>query len=335
MEFNPDLGEFVETTVAKQGAGSRLDAYLAATFKKQSRSYIRKLIDGQMVEVDGVPTKASKKLRGGETLSLFIPDPVELEARPEQIDLDILFEDRDLIVLNKAPGIVVHPSPGHETGSLVNGLLYHCKDLSGIGGILRPGIVHRLDRDTSGVMVAAKNDLAHQGLAKQFAERITEKTYCALTHGCPSPESGRIEAPIGRNPRHHVLMAVIHQGEAKEAITDYRLLDSFGPYSYLVCRLHTGRTHQIRVHLAYIGCPILCDDYYGRESSLTRAELAGHGVGQASGEGSQTVLSRQALHAKRLAFKHPRTGERLEFEAPLLEDFQNALGILRSRNDLK
>ncbi|MFH0911334.1 MAG: RluA family pseudouridine synthase [Planctomycetota bacterium] len=309
----------------------RLDIFLASRFKKLSRSWIRKLIDGGFVEVEGARAKPARKLAGGEHVSLFLPELVELEARPEPMDLDILHEDAWLIVVNKPSGTVVHPSPGHETGSLVNGLLFHCRDLSGIGGVLRPGIVHRLDRDTSGVLVAAKNDLAHRSLSAQFARRTTLKIYLALTHGTPVPPSGTVEGFIGRHPRHRQRMAIVRIG-GRRAVTHYAVREAFGAFSLVECRLETGRTHQIRVHLASISCPVLCDASYGREAMLTRTDLSGRHRGQAGAEGSRVILARQGLHAFRLGFDHPASGERLEFEAPLAPDMRRALRILRARS---
>jgi 23S rRNA pseudouridine1911/1915/1917 synthase len=333
VTYNPEAGETVDLLAPAEAAGQRVDAWLSQTLPAQSRSFLRKLIDDGYVEIAGHRTKASRKLAGGEAITLFVPELVELEARPEPMDLAILYEDHDIIVVNKGPGRVVHPSPGHESGSLVNGLLHHCTDLSGIGGVLRPGIVHRLDRDTSGVIIAAKNDAAHHSLAAQFANRTTEKVYLTLTHEVPVPSTGRIEARIGRHPRHPVLMAVVRAGRSKEATTDYRLVEAHGPFAFVECRPKTGRTHQIRVHMAHIGCPILCDHYYGRERRLSRAELTGIGVGQASGEEAHPLIDRQALHAHRLSFDHPRTGERLTLEADLHDDMAGTLQALRTRRD--
>ncbi|MFW5856651.1 MAG: RluA family pseudouridine synthase [Planctomycetota bacterium] len=331
VDYNPDEGEFITETVPAGAAGRRLDAFLADRLPAQSRSFLRRLIDDGLVEVDGARPKASRRLEGGETVRLFLPELVDLVARPEPMDLDILHEDADIIVVNKPPRTVVHPSPGHEHGALVNGLLHHCGTLSDIGAPLRPGIVHRLDRDTSGVLIAARHDAAHEHLAAQFAERTTEKVYLALVHGAPEPPAGLVDARIGRHPRQPVLMAVVETGRARDARTDYATLETHGPFALVECRLHTGRTHQIRVHMAHIGCPILCDTYYGREQRITRAELLGRGAGQAAGKAASVLLDRQALHARRLGVHHPGTGERLVFEADLPFDMDRTLRELRKR----
>jgi len=322
--WNPEAGELYEDTVPPSAAGERVDAYLASVLPGQSRSFLQKLIGAGFVEVNGASVKPSHRLAGGESLSLFVPELEPLEAKPEPMDLDVLYEDGLLIVVNKPPGMVVHPSPGHETGSLVNGLLHHCRDLSGIGGVLRPGIVHRLDRDTSGVLVAAKADAAHRALAAQFAARTTHKVYLALVHGAPVPPTGTVDARIGRHPRHRQRMAVVRTG-GRDARTDYRVRERLGEISLLECVLRTGRTHQARVHLAHLGCPVVCDASYGRERALTRADLVG-GRGRA---GARVVLDRQALHAWRLTFTHPSSAEPMEFEAPLPADLDRAIRFVR------
>lgn len=325
-EYNLDAGEHFSAVAGDEQKGKRVDAYLAGVLPNQSRSFIKKLIDDNLLELDGENVKASRKLKGGEKITLFIPELVELEARPEKLELNILYEDSSVIVLNKPAGMVVHPSPGHESGSLVNGLLYHCKDLSGIGGVLRPGIVHRLDKDTSGVIVAAKCDKAHQSLSAQFAERTTTKIYYAISHGIPNPSEGEINQPIGRNPRHRQLMAVVEGGRA--SLTLYKTEKQFKDLSLIKCTLKTGRTHQIRVHLSSIGCPIICDSFYGRGISLTKAELLQQGRAQKSGDMAEVIISRQALHAHTLGFDHPEDGRRMEFNAPLPDDMKAALAIL-------
>lgn len=321
-----DGGETIHTRAPEAAAGERADTILATLLPAQSRSFIKKLMDEGWVEIAGAPRKPSYRLRGGESIDLFLPELAELEARPEPLDLEILYEDEDIIVINKRPGMVVHPSPGHETGSLVNGLLHHCQDLSGIGGVLRPGIVHRLDRDTSGALVAAKHDQAHQALARQFAERTTTKTYLALTWGTPDPAAGTVRTAIGRHPVHRVRMAVVAAG-GKHAVTHYRVHDTHGPFAAVECRLETGRTHQIRVHLSHLGCPILCDSTYGREQALTRAALCGHGQAQARGREAAVLLARQALHARVLGLTHPGRGETMTFTAPVPADMQAVLTL--------
>ncbi|MHC4884322.1 MAG: RluA family pseudouridine synthase [Planctomycetota bacterium] len=328
VKYNAERGEEQFFTVPESLSGKRIDAVLTELMPDQSRSYLKKLIDDRLVQVGEQPVKASRKVQAGESITLLLPELVPLEARPEKMPLNILYEDHQLIVINKPPAMVVHPSAGHETGSLVNGLLHHCTDLSGIGGVLRPGIVHRLDRDTSGVMVAAKCDSAHHHLAAQFKNRTTIKIYLCLTHGAPVPPSGEVTGNIGRHPVNRKIMAVLPEG-GREANTFYKVLEENGPFSLIECRLGTGRTHQIRLHMLKLGCPILCDATYGREPQMTVADLTRRGQGQAGSEGSRVVIDRQALHAHRLAFDHPASGERMEFEAPLPPDMESALRHLR------
>ncbi len=327
-EYNLEHGEHLSLVTKEKDAGIRIDTYLASILSKQSRSYIKKLITDKLLEVDGCSVKASKKLKGNEKINLFIPELVEIEARPENIEVDVIYEDSSLIVVNKRPGMVVHPSPGHESGALVNALLYHCKDLSGIGGALRPGIVHRLDKDTSGAIVVAKNDATHQHLAKQFAERTNKKVYYAISHGIPNPKQGEINKPIGRNPRHRQLMAVVEGG--RESLTIYQTEEIFKNLSLIKCTLKSGRTHQIRVHLSSIGCPIICDTFYGREASFTASELRQQGTSQQQGKNGEVIINRQALHAHTLGITHPATGKWMEFVAPLQNDMANALNILKA-----
>lgn len=326
--FPEDEGDICRMTVPPEAKGERLDAYLATILHLQSRSYIQKLIRDDMVSLaSGASIKPSTKLAGGEDITVFIPEPVEMAAEPEAMELDILYEDEHMVVVNKAAGVVVHPSPGHEQGALVNGLLHHCGDLSGIGGILRPGIVHRLDMETTGAIVIAKHDVAHRAIAEQFAMRTTQKTYLALSHNVPNPPEGRIEGNIGRHPRHRQIMAVVTEG-GRSAETFYETAEDFGDIACVLAYPKTGRTHQIRVHMAHIGCPLLCDPFYGREKVMTRAMLAGTGVAQDDGE---IIISRHMLHAKCLELDHPISGKRMIFEAPVPEDMRAALRILRSR----
>lgn len=331
VEYDADEGDVFEETVPSEAEGMRLDAFLADRLSGQSRSFLHRLIGDGLVELDGGRPKPSRRLAGGERVRAFVPSIVELEARPEPMELAILHEDNDLVVVNKPPRMVVHPSPGHESGALVNGLLHHCGALSSIGAPLRPGVVHRLDRDTSGVIVAAKHDAAHEALAAQFAERTTEKRYFALVHGAPKPREGVVNARIGRHPRQAVLMAVTKTGRARDAQTEYETVETHGPFSLVECRPRTGRTHQIRVHMGWIGCPILCDTYYGRERQMTRAALEGRGAGQASGPAASVLLDRQALHARMLTFRHPGSGERVGFEAELPFDMDRTLRAMRRR----
>jgi len=265
--------------------------------------------------------KATHTPCAGEIVSIEWPEARPAEAQPEKIALDILFEDKDLLVLNKAPGIVVHPAAGHAAGTLVNALLHHVRDLSGVGGVLRPGIVHRLDRGTSGLMVVAKDDETHRALAAQFASRKVEKEYLAIVHGVPRARQGVIEAAIGRDPVHRKKMSV-RAPRGREARSAYTVVEVFDGAALLRVRVHTGRTHQIRVHLASLGHPVAGDATYGG----TRPPSSRRAAARVALEG----LPRPALHAARLAFTHPATGERLEFESRLPPDLQDLLPLLRT-----
>ncbi len=325
-------------------AGRRLDQALAELVPDLSRAFLKKLLDGGGVVMDGGAPKASHRLKGGERIELSIPEAVPLEAEAEDLPLDVLYEDNDLVVVNKHPGMVAHPSQGHRGGTLVNALLHHYGEtLSGIGGVLRPGIVHRLDKDTSGCLVAAKNDATHHRLIEQFMERSVEKSYLAITDGVPKPVSGKVEGQIGRSRRDRKLHAMLNTG-GRHSLTYYRTLENYGAIALVACDLKTGRTHQARVHLAHIGAPILCDKDYGRgadrftSADLERAlALFRHGdAGRAAPAPFRVLLDRQALHAWRLAFEHPSTGQRLEFEAPLPADMLAVLEPLRrSRRDME
>jgi len=286
----------------------RLDVYLSSQEELSlTRSRIQKLIDEGLVQVNDVPGKANYKLRKGDKITLILPPPKELKVEPENIPLDIIYEDEDIIVINKPQGMVVHPAHGNYSGTVVNALLAHCQDLSGIGGVMRPGIVHRLDKDTSGLLMIAKNDLAHLGLTEQIKNRAVQKKYLALVYGNLKEEKGTIDAPIGRHPIDRKKMAVVPR-TGKPAVTHYQVLRRYGNHTYLEIDLETGRTHQIRVHLAYIGHPVVGDPVY---SSKKRFNLPG-----------------QFLHAHQLIFKHPRTGRTLEFTAPLPEVMQKVLRSL-------
>ena len=308
----------IALTVDAEGAGSRLDLYLAEKTSELSRSRVQKLIEENLVLVNGKPCRDKNyRLQSGDQIGVTIPEPVKSRVEPEEIRLDIVFEDNDLLVINKPRGMVVHPAPGHAQGTLVNALLSHCRDLSGIGGVLRPGIVHRLDKDTSGLLIVAKNDFTHRSLSAQLKARKLHREYIALVFGHIKPEIGRIEAPIGRHPRHRKKMAVISGGRA--AVTRYRVIKYFKYYSLLKLKLETGRTHQIRVHLAHLGYPVVGDPTYtkGKTGDLP-PELAGP----------------QALHARRISFTHPRSGEDLEFSAPLPEVFKKTLVWMKNSSPL-
>ncbi len=291
--------------------GERLDVFLARMDETLSRSRVQRLIADGHVMVDGKTPKASQRLSEGATVAVEMPEPEATDILPEQIPLDILYEDEDVIVVNKARGMVVHPAAGVSRGTLVNALLAHCKDLSGINGALRPGIVHRLDKDTSGVMIAAKNDAAHRSLAEQIQQKTAKRVYWAILTGNIAEEEGVIHGAIGRNPKDRQKMAVVREN-GKDATTKFRVLERFGTYTLVECRLMTGRTHQIRVHMAYIGHPVVGDPKYGAKKCPFSIEG-------------------QALHSKTLMFTHPRTGERMEFEAPLPEDMQMILDDLRGK----
>jgi 23S rRNA pseudouridine1911/1915/1917 synthase len=285
-------------TASPADQGTRLDHFLAEKLAELSRSRVQSLVKDGHILLNNVATRSSAKLKNGDQISITIPAPVSTAIVAEEIPLAILFEDVELIVLNKPPGLVVHPAVGNESGTLVNALLHHCHDLSGIGGEQRPGIVHRLDKDTSGCLVVAKNDHAHQQLSQQFAGRTIEKIYLALVASVPRQKRGSIHAPIGRHPVNRQKMAVVERGRA--AHTDYEVLQEFADGTALIaCTLHTGRTHQIRVHLQHLGHPLLGDAVYGRPRGYPR----------------------QMLHAWKLGFDHPRTGERLRFTAPIPPDF--------------
>jgi 23S rRNA pseudouridine1911/1915/1917 synthase len=316
-------GEAREVELPPEAAGQRLDKALAGELADLSRARLQALIGEGALSLDGQPvTDGSAKARAG-TYLLLIPEPLPADPAPEAIPLDILYEDADLIVLNKPAGMAAHPAPGTLSGTLVNALLHHCSGaLSGIGGVARPGIVHRLDKETSGVMVAAKTDAAHQGLSKLFAAHDIERVYVALARGAPHPAKGVIETRIGRSPHDRKKMAVLRTG-GRDAVTLYQVERAFGPAdrplaSRVACRLETGRTHQIRVHLASRGSPCLGDPVYGSgvPAAVVREAIAAAG------------LTRQALHASVLGFVHPVTGETLRFETPLPEDMGRLQALL-------
>ncbi|MDE3094609.1 MAG: RluA family pseudouridine synthase [Chloroflexota bacterium] len=302
----PDPTPAATTELVADARGERLDVFVARRLPHLTRSRARRLTDDGRVRVDGRPAKGSLRLEAGQRVVVEVPAPSPATARPEDIALDVIYEDDDLLVVNKPAGMTVHPAPGHPAATLVNAVLAHCDDLSGIGGVLRPGIVHRLDRDTSGLILVAKDDAAHHALALQLKERRVEKTYLALVEGTPRPAEGVIDAPVARDPRNRQRMAVVEGG--REAVTAYRVVERLRGVSLVEARPKTGRTHQIRVHLAAIGHPVVGDRVYGHASPL---------------------VARQFLHAWRIAFTHPRTGARMELEAPLAEDLRAALALAR------
>ena len=307
-----------ETTflVEEEYEGERLDKYLSAVMEDLSRSYIQKLWKQNAVTLNGKAVKASTRLAAGDVVWLQIPEATVPEILPEKMDLDIVYEDSDVILVNKPKGMVVHPAPGHYTGTLVNGLMEHCTDLSGINGSLRPGIVHRIDMDTTGILIACKNDRAHNCIALQLKEHSITREYRALVYGNIKEDSGTVDKPIGRNPSDRRKMAVVPDG--RHAVTHYRVLERFGDCTWIACRLETGRTHQIRVHMSSIGHPLVGDQMYGPASG----KLAGIGVAGLQG---------QCLHAGILGFVHPSTGAYMEFEAPLPAYLENMLEKLRKR----
>lgn len=286
----------------------RLDAFLAARLDELSRSRIQTLIREQYILVNGYPAKPRDTVKVGDSISIALPEAVPDKAAPEEIPIDVMYEDDDLLVINKVSGMVVHPAPGNPNGTLVNALLFHCKGkLSGIGGVERPGIVHRLDKDTSGCMVVAKSDAAHQSLVTQFSERSTmEKIYLAVTEGMPKPMKDTVFTHIGRHPVNRQKMAVVNPPGGKAAITDYEVLgtDPATATSLVLCHLHTGRTHQIRVHMHHKGAPLVGDPIYGKVTK------------------NSTATGRLMLHAWRLSFHHPISGETLQFESPIPSEFQ-------------
>lgn len=295
--------------ITAEESGERIDALLARTLPSLSRSQVQKLLEQGMVTLNGRELKKNFRCSAGEGYEVILPEPAELPLIPQNIPLDVVYEDEDLIVINKPRGLVVHPAPGHPDGTLVNALLYHCGDsLSGIGGQRRPGIVHRIDKDTSGLLIVAKNDFAHQGLSAQLADHSLCREYEALVRGNFKLDCGTVDKPIGRHPVDRKRMAVTDKN-SKPAVTHWQLLASYRGYSHILCRLETGRTHQIRVHMASIGHPLLGDFTYGAPSP-------------------EKGLEGQCLHARRLRFVHPRTGEHILLETELPAYFMDVLARL-------
>ncbi len=312
-------GRFYTLDVPDAAAGTRLDKFLAESLPDFSRTQIQRLIDDNYVELARGRATARYRVRPGERLRLEVPPPKPTRLLPEDIPLDIVFEDDALVVINKPPGMVVHPAPGHDHGTLVNALLYHCRSLSGVGGEERPGIVHRLDKDTSGLMLVAKHDHSHRHLSDQLRVRTLRRCYHALVQGRLSADRGTVDAPIGRHPQHRQKMAVVDAG--REARTHYEVLENWGALSLLELSLETGRTHQIRVHLAHINRPVIGDPVYGTNAvSLPRHPAVERWI---------RTFPRQALHAREIQFEHPETSELMTFTAPLPEDFERLLARLR------
>ena len=292
----------ISITVLQEQSGIRIDRLIADSLSDFTRSGIAKLIEGGNVSVNGKTVSKNYKCRAQDNITVNVPDAVALEAQPENIPLDIVYEDNDLLVVNKPKGMVVHPAAGNYSSTLVNALLYHCKDsLSGINGVIRPGIVHRIDKDTSGLLIVAKNDAAHISLAQQIKEHSFHRAYRAVVYGNIKEDSGTVHQPIGRSPKDRKKMAVTDKN-SKDAVTHYQVLQRFGDFTYIRCVLETGRTHQIRVHMAYIGHPLAGDAVYGPKKVITN-------------------LNGQCLHAGEIGFVHPKTNEYMEFNSPLPDYF--------------
>lgn len=291
--------------------GTRLDVVLSLTFEELSRNHVQKLIDAGQVSVNGeVCTTKKQLLKAGDEIEIIIPAPEKLEILSENIPLDIVYEDEDVLVINKPKGMVVHPAVGNQTGTLVNAVMYHCgNSLSSINGVIRPGIVHRIDKDTSGLLMIAKNDMAHASLAKQLADHTITRAYRAIVLNNFTQQCGTVDKPIGRDPKNRLKQAVTELN-AKPAVTHYKVIERFGDFTYIEARLETGRTHQIRVHMAHIKHPLLGDQVYGPQKKILGVET-------------------QMLHAKKLGFIHPRTGEYMEFESELPEEFARVLAKLK------
>ena len=295
--------------VTEENTGERIDKYLSTVIEGKTRSFIQGLIEEKAVTVNGKIIKSNYKVKINDELVVILPEPIELDVKAENIKLDIVYEDSDVIVVNKPKNMVVHPAAGNYSGTLVNGLLYHCKDLSGINGVIRPGIVHRIDKDTTGILVVAKNDEAHNSLAKQFKDHSIKREYYALVEGRFSKESGTIDKPLGRNKKDRLKMDIVEDG--RRAVTHYEVLEQYDKgVSLIKCTLETGRTHQIRVHMASIGHPLVGDQTYGFKKQKFKIEG-------------------QALHAKTLGFIHPSTGEYIEFTSDLPEYFEELIRKLR------
>ncbi|WP_370296924.1 RluA family pseudouridine synthase [Rossellomorea marisflavi] len=300
--------EVIQHSIDQNNQGERIDKVVSSLNKDWSRSLVQLWIKEGHVKVNGEVVKANFKCPLDASIEIAIPDPEELDIEAEDLNLDIAYEDQDVIVVNKPKGMVVHPAPGHSSGTMVNGLMHHCKDLSGINGVMRPGIVHRIDKDTSGLLMVAKNDKAHEHLVNQLVEKTVTRKYTAIVHGNIPHEYGTIDAPIGRDPKDRQSMTVVDNG--KKAVTHFRVLDRYEDFTLVECELETGRTHQIRVHMKYIGYPLAGDPKYGPRKTLP--------------------LNGQALHAGTLGFVHPRTGEYMEFHADLPEEFTKLIARLEN-----
>ncbi|MCY7925182.1 RluA family pseudouridine synthase [Bacillus haynesii] len=302
--------EHYDMTVHEEHKGERIDKYLTAVEADWSRTQVQQWIKEDRVLVNGNAVKANYKVQEGDAVSVHVPEPEPLDVTAEPMDLDIYYEDQDVLVVNKPRGMVVHPAPGHLTGTLVNGLMAHCDDLSGINGVMRPGIVHRIDKDTSGLLMVAKNDMAHESLVNQLVNKTVTRKYNALVHGVIPHDHGTIDAPIGRDKKDRQSMTVTREN-GKHAVTHFEVIERFDDFTVVECQLETGRTHQIRVHMKYIGFPLAGDPKYGPRKTVD--------------------FNGQVLHAGVLGFDHPRTGEYVEFEAPLPDDMKNLLDKIRNK----
>ncbi|MEB8648487.1 RluA family pseudouridine synthase [Bacillus cereus] len=301
------MSEVVQVTVAAEQKNERIDKFVAGINNEWSRTQVQQWIKDDVVTVNGKEVKGNYKVKEEDEITVTIPEPEELDIQPEDLNLEIYYEDADVLVVNKPRGMVVHPAPGHTSGTLVNGLMHHCTDLSGINGVMRPGIVHRIDKDTSGLLMVAKNDMAHESLVNQLVAKTVTRRYKAIVHGVIPHDKGTIDAPIARDKKERQSMTVDENG--KNAVTHFQVLERFKDFTLVECRLETGRTHQIRVHMKYIGYPLAGDPKYGPKKTLD--------------------MNGQALHAGILGFDHPRTGEYIQFEAPIPEVFEDVLNILR------
>ncbi|QCJ41990.1 RluA family pseudouridine synthase [Bacillus sp. S3] len=299
--------EKMEHTILEEQKGDRIDKVISGLNEEWSRTQVQQWIKEGNILVNGQTVKTNYKCSLNDVIEISIPDPEELDVIAEELDLAIYYEDQDVLVVNKPRGMVVHPAPGHMTGTLVNGLMAHCKDLSGINGVLRPGIVHRIDKDTSGLLMVAKNDRAHESLVNQLVAKTVTRKYKAIVHGVIPHDFGTIDAPLGRDTKDRQSMAVVDNG--KHAVTHFHVIERFKDFTLVECQLETGRTHQIRVHMKYIGYPLAGDPKYGPKKTLD--------------------INGQALHAGVLGFTHPRTTEYMEFEAPLPDEFERLLDYLR------
>ncbi|MED4591421.1 RluA family pseudouridine synthase [Bacillus safensis] len=301
----------VNIAVSEEQTSERLDKFLSTTEPEWSRTQVQQWVKDGLIEVNGKQVKANYKVQAGDQIKVEIPDPEALDVEAEPMDLDIYYEDADVLVVNKPRGMVVHPAPGHVSGTLVNGLMAHCKDLSGINGVMRPGIVHRIDKDTSGLLMVAKNDMAHESLVNQLVAKTVTRKYTAVVHGIIQHDTGTIDAPIGRDKKDRQSMTVTKEN-AKQAVTHFDVIERFKDFTVVECRLETGRTHQIRVHMKYIGYPLAGDPKYGPRKTVD--------------------FNGQLLHAGVLGFDHPRIGEYIEFTAPIPADMQGFIDSLRNND---